>query len=368
MRLAHISDTHLGYRQYNLDERENDFYEAFNQAIDRVIEERADVLIHSGDLFESPQPTVKALYTLKGALEKLDGRVKIFTVLGDHDMPRRRGMPPHKLFDLRIMGIGNLDWEVIDGVLIAGISNLKGRRTVVLKEELKKFDRIAEKYKHSILIAHQAIERYLPFEGAYELKEDDLPREATYYALGHLHSRLKVRFGKGYLAYSGSTEINTKDEISSWNRDGKGFYLVDLEGDEPEIHEINLDIRPQIKVEAEEEKLEEALKDINYPKPPVVHITVRGEMIDRRFVMEELRRILSNKVLTYKVYFREIGRELEELPSDGELNLRTILEEYFGNEKLAKLAMELYGHLSEENNIEEAIKTAEEFMGEKNDY
>ena len=29
MRVAHMSDTHLGYRQYNLDEREKDFYDVF---------------------------------------------------------------------------------------------------------------------------------------------------------------------------------------------------------------------------------------------------------------------------------------------------------------------------------------------------
>jgi len=92
MRIAHISDTHLGYRQYNLDERENDFYEAFNEAVDKAIEERADVLIHSGDLFDSPTPPIKALFVFKNALAKIDGRIKIYTVLGDHDMPKRRGL------------------------------------------------------------------------------------------------------------------------------------------------------------------------------------------------------------------------------------------------------------------------------------
>jgi DNA repair exonuclease SbcCD nuclease subunit len=366
VRIAHISDTHLGYRQYNLDERENDFYDAFNEAIDKAIEERADVLIHSGDLFDSSTPQIKALYVFKNALRKLDGKMKVYTVLGDHDTPRRRGMPPHKLFDVRVLGIGRLEWEEVDGVLIAGISNLRGRGVELLKEELKKFDTVAEKYKKSVLIAHQAVEKYLPFEGAYELKEDDLPRNATYYALGHLHSRLTARFGEGYLAYAGSTEIIRRDEISSWSKRGKGFYLVDLDGDEAEIHEINLDIRPQIEVEVDEGRLEEILNHINYPKPPIVHVTVRGEGINRQYVIERLNELLEGKVLSCKPSFRDLSQpQLKELPK-GPIDLKSIMHEYLGDEELAKLAIELYELLSEDD-VKGAIKSAEEFLGVKHD-
>ncbi len=367
MRIAHISDTHLGYRQYNLDERENDFYEAFNEAIDKAIEERADVLIHSGDLFDSPTPPIKALYVLKSALKKIEDKMKVFTVLGDHDIPKRRGMPPHKLFDIRVLGLGKLEWNEVDGVLIAGISNLRGRGVELLKEELNKFDAVAEKYKKSVLIAHQAIEKYLPFEGAYELKEDDLPRKATYYAFGHLHSRLKVRFGNGYFAYAGSTEIIRRDEISSWSRKGKGFYLVDLDGDEPEVHEVNLDIRPQVEVEVEEENLEEILNYVNYPKPPILHVTIKGESINRQYVIEKLNELLQGKVLSFKPSFRDLSQpQLKELPK-GPIDLKSIMCEYLGEEELARLAVELYELLSE-GNVSGAIKSAKEFLeGGKHD-
>jgi len=58
MKIAYISDTHLGYRQYNLDDRENDFHEAFNEAIDKAIEERVKVLTCFGNLFDSPTPPI----------------------------------------------------------------------------------------------------------------------------------------------------------------------------------------------------------------------------------------------------------------------------------------------------------------------
>ena len=64
-KFAHIGDTHLGYRQYNLEQREQDFYDAFNRAIDRIIEEKVDFVIHSGDLFNDGRPTIRSLKVAK---------------------------------------------------------------------------------------------------------------------------------------------------------------------------------------------------------------------------------------------------------------------------------------------------------------
>ena len=61
MRFAHISDTHMGIRQYNIDEREEDFYGAFHESVDKIIERGCDFVIHSGDLFDEPRPQVKAM-------------------------------------------------------------------------------------------------------------------------------------------------------------------------------------------------------------------------------------------------------------------------------------------------------------------
>ena len=36
MKFAHLADTHLGYRQYGLFEREKDFYEVFEKVIDKI--------------------------------------------------------------------------------------------------------------------------------------------------------------------------------------------------------------------------------------------------------------------------------------------------------------------------------------------
>ena len=44
----------------------------------------------------------------------------------------------------------------------------------------------------------------------------------------------------GKLAYPGSTEVWRSNELEGYKKNGKGFYLVDVGGDQPEIENINL--------------------------------------------------------------------------------------------------------------------------------
>ena len=37
MQFVHMADTHLGYRQYGLSERETDFLDVFDRAIEEVV-------------------------------------------------------------------------------------------------------------------------------------------------------------------------------------------------------------------------------------------------------------------------------------------------------------------------------------------
>ena len=50
MIFSHISDTHLGLQQYGLEEREQDIYDSFNQAIDISIKDKVDFVIFAGDI------------------------------------------------------------------------------------------------------------------------------------------------------------------------------------------------------------------------------------------------------------------------------------------------------------------------------
>ena len=75
MLIAHISDLHLGYSQFNLEEREEDIYDAFDQAINISIKEGVKLVILSGDLFHMPKPQGEAIVRFGDALKRLKEKV-----------------------------------------------------------------------------------------------------------------------------------------------------------------------------------------------------------------------------------------------------------------------------------------------------
>src|SRR4030066_130463 len=145
VRIAHFADTHVGYKQYNLDEREKDIYDALDEIGNKILEEHVDIVLHCGDLFDSPRPTPQAYSAFKRFLAKLDGKAKVFSVLGDHDRPKSRGLAPHVLFEdqMQILGVsGCAEHQPVKiggrDVLVAGLSNLSRTYRPGLLEELTK--------------------------------------------------------------------------------------------------------------------------------------------------------------------------------------------------------------------------------------
>jgi len=367
-----LADTHLGYKQYNLEEREKDIYDVLEEIGEIILEEKVDIVIHSGDLFDTSRPTTQTYYMFKNFLKTLNGKTNFFAVLGDHDRPKARGMAPHKLFDDQIHTLGvtgtaeHREVEVNgERVLIVGISNLSRSYTSLLAEELGKLEKI-ERKSPSILVMHQAIDKFLPFEDAWELAFTSLPKTFDYYAMGHMHSRIKASCGEGELAYPGSSEIIRNDEISSWQKSGKGFFIVDIEGGDVEITDINLEkIRPQIKCKINysnlDSEVENIVNDLNYEdKKPIVHIRVEGKGIDRQRVHEVLNNSFTGEVLTLRTtIIEESQQKLPEI-KPGAFNIKQVLRDYFKEEQTSKFAIDLLKTLRE-GDAEGAKKITSEF-------
>ncbi|MEM4674857.1 MAG: DNA repair exonuclease [Nitrososphaerota archaeon] len=380
MLLAHVSDTHLGYKQYNLDEREDDFNKVFEEFVDKVLEDHVKVVVHSGDMFDSFRPTIKALYTAKEQLKRLkDKNVKVFTVLGDHDFPKRRGMPPHKLFDdsLTLLGVEERGRGVRRGcivesdgkeVYVGGVVNMTRRYRDVLLSELNRVVEEARKYWRSVVVMHQAVNVYMDYD--FQLSVNEIPTGVSYYAMGHFHNRRKMTIGDGVLAYAGSTEITRRDEIDEWKRNGKGFYLIDVSSDIPEVQPVELSVRPQaevtIKYERLREEAEEAVRAFKGGVKPILHVKVTGANIDRRAALDILEKVFSHdKVLHWRPEFEdETVRELVG-SSWRTLSHKELLGELLGGD-LAEFAWELFNILKGggKEDLEEAKKLVERFFEE----
>ena len=121
-KILHLSDTHLGNRQYGSDTRRDDFTRAFEAAIDRALEENVDAVIHTGDLFHRRTPSLPIVTECIEILRKLaDEDIPFYGIVGNHD----RNMDQQWLDLIRETGTAErLDQTptmVNDGVALYGI-------------------------------------------------------------------------------------------------------------------------------------------------------------------------------------------------------------------------------------------------------
>jgi len=363
MLIAHLSDLHLGYSQFNLEEREEDVYNAFAQAIDISIKEHVKGVILAGDIFHTPKPEGSAIVKFGDQLKKLKEKdIRVFFVLGEHDVSRIRGVPVpfafHNLGFATYLGNGTL--HEFNNTLMIGFDKFRMSEIDDLVHKLKEADELAKKFNgHRILVLHQGLLDFNKFAG--EIASNDLPANFTFYAMGHYHDRQEQKFDRlgGPLAYPGSIEVTSSEGIRETE---KGFYIVDLSAREPRMHWQKLDIRPQmgisVKYDELTSKLDQLAKQVrNLSKKPVVHIKVTGKDVDSKNVANVLSR-LTNLVLHYRWDIIDESSQyavLEERPGDIESELFELAKKELGSEEVARFAINELLPVLESGNTEDAF-------------
>ena len=361
MKFAHLADTHLGYRQYGLFEREKDFYEVFEKVIDRIIEEKVDFVIHSGDLFETARPSPMALLTFQKGLLKLKGAgIPMYAIAGNHDVVMRKGsIPPQVIFKkMGLKVISNINPTYMHGdVFIAGLPFFPASHSKALKTKLAELSEKASKHEKSILVMHQGIDKYFGYN--YELEIGDIPDNFNYYALGHIHKYVNDNFGKGKLVYPGSGEIWKTSELSDYKKNGKGFVLVDLDGIKPLVKRVKIDIpREFIKRTIDYDDLESDLAGIketikDFDKKPILDLDINNVQSDTGRVYNVIKEELGEYSLMIRPTFNMLGEKtIDEITNQKDsLGPKDLLVEQldeYGDEVVNTLALELYDLLSKD--------------------
>ena len=298
MIFSHISDTHLGLQQYGLEEREQDIYDSFNQAIDISIKDKVDFVIFAGDIFHTPNPSGTAILQMANALKRLkQNSIESFFILGEHDISRIRATPVsyvyHNLEFSKYVGRGEPVYH--KDVMIAGFDKIRKNEITTFEEKFRKLDSIAKQHNgHKILVLHQGITEINQFAG--ELNVSDLPKNFTYYAMGHLHDKLVKEFDHlgGPLAYPGSTEMTTSEGIKETE---KGFFEVDVSTNQAKPTWIKIDTRPQFSTKVDFEEFDKSMTQIiekinMFDKKPIVEIKIHGKSVEREIVETKLSEII----------------------------------------------------------------------------
>ncbi|MBI2127674.1 MAG: DNA repair exonuclease, partial [Nitrosarchaeum sp.] len=382
MLFSHISDTHLGLVQYGSEEREQDVYHVFNQAIDISIKDHVDFVIFAGDIFHVPNPNGTAVVQMANALKRLKkNNIESFFILGDHDISRIRTTPIpyvyHNLEFSRYIGQGNPIYY--KGILLVGFDKIRKAEISQFEEKFKAIDEIAKNHTgHKILVMHQGITEFNKFAG--ELQSTDLPKNFTYYAMGHLHDHDIKQFNhlNGPIAYPGSIELTTSEGIKEIK---KGFLEVDISGEEVKPNWIELDTRKQFSFKTEYNELTKSIDEISIKidkmeRKPIVEIKIQGENIETDQIQAQISRLHAQ---TLRCFWRITSKETSdssvflERPNSIEDEMFRLSVDAIGSEQIANFAVKELLPLLASDQIKEAsqiiIENFEKYKKEKeNDH
>ncbi len=237
---CHLSDVHLGYKQYNLIERYEDFIDAFNTCIELIIEKHPDFVILPGDLFEHFNPKPATLRKCIVILEKLKLKnIPIFVSRGNHDVStskfkRYGGDVLDLLQDLSLINYIKDDVVIVkkegkEIALIAALGYYGKKSSQMLSLLLEKHKTILSRNDlPKILMLHAFLEDMIT-KGGEDLKIYTLNRlNFDYIAIGHYH----LQWPNNYKApgnkifCSGATEHRSSLE---WKQSTRGFYYVECD-------------------------------------------------------------------------------------------------------------------------------------------
>ncbi len=229
----HAADLHLGYAQYGLEVRRQDFDNAFNELVDKTIELKPDFMIIAGDLFHQPRPSNVTLENAIKTFKRLrDAGIPVLTVDGSHDSAPN-SITSTILYPLDSAGLihhlprhEGACWTKPGCCYVYGIPNYRTRRKTeeALLQFMQQNPPSPDQSLANVFVLHGSVDlpgMKPPYIEA-ELSPALLPDGFGYYAAGHVHERYANDFKRGVLAYSGSTETVSYDEA----RSTKGFYHV----------------------------------------------------------------------------------------------------------------------------------------------
>ncbi|WP_066219489.1 exonuclease SbcCD subunit D C-terminal domain-containing protein [Formosa haliotis] len=253
MKILHTADWHLGHRLHEQSQFEEQTL-FLNWIEHYIIDQEIDVLLISGDVFDTGSPSNQSLEMYYSFLVKLKGTSCSSVIItgGNHDSAGTLNAPKHILGALSIHVVGKATENIADEVFkieVKGEAVIIGAVPYLRDGDIRKavagetFDELTDKYK-TALINHykKSAEQcklinttHAPVIGMGHLfatggsvsdseqniyvgtlghiGAEDFPEYFDYIALGHLH-RPQVIGGTNRVRYSGSPHILSFSEIN----------------------------------------------------------------------------------------------------------------------------------------------------------
>ena len=228
-----MADTHLGFSAYRkveeisgLNQREMDLYRSFEKCVDMALEQRPDLFLHAGDLFDNVRPSNRAIsFAVEQFVRLSEAGIPTVVIAGNHSTPKLRETGSvFKIFE-HLKGIhpvyaGTYERVMLEGLVVHCVPHSD---PVTMQQEL------AMVRPDPDLVNIATLHASVGAVGAYASNEFNetvipdgtLPRGMDYTALGHYHRCTEVA---PMTFYSGSTERLSFTEAGQ----EKGFLMVDI--------------------------------------------------------------------------------------------------------------------------------------------
>lgn len=256
MRILHTADWHIGQRLHER-QRIDEHKEFLNWLLNTIQEQKVDLLLVSGDIFDTALPSAEATNLYYSFLFRLFNETDAYTVIiaGNHDSPRHLDAPKEflKMGRIHVVGLTHDPTECVveipsdnPQIAIAAVPYLSENELphVSFESNIEKQERYRERLKAfyhdcvsnmsenrpKILMGHLFVhggsigdsERNIQIGGATAIKPNDFPDNVDYVALGHLHRPQSIK-GKEYpIQYAGSP-IPLRFNEASYEK--KAFFL-----------------------------------------------------------------------------------------------------------------------------------------------
>ncbi|MDO8537877.1 MAG: DNA repair exonuclease [archaeon] len=422
MKIAIISDTHLGYGRKTI--RENEAFVNSSNAMKKAVEEKADLILMPGDLFDQAVPSPETLlqgFQLFGIANKAKKSDVIVEVNGERK--EFNGIP--------IIAIhGTHEFRGKDYANILSIFNESNSlihvhaNTAIISKNSEKFaihclGGVPEKKALDVLmqwnpqpvanaknlfVFHQSIAEFLPTDDPMNvtLSLSDLPKNFDYYVDGHLHWNNVVAVHSGKFLLPGSTVITQLKKLEAIKP--KGWFLLDtISGTETFVEISNqrrffyekIQFNNASIVEVERQvlkKIDECLKKNDAELIPLIKLKLIGSLlsglnasdldfnallaefqgkaiisIDRDFGLQslknrinELRSIQKDKASIASLGLNILEKKLTETNFNSAFDVKRVFELLSHNE--VEKAMELLIEEGKKIKVEKEKETLKDFI------
>ena len=210
MRIAALGDAHLGRSYYpyttegGVNQREFDFERSFEGAIDLALEQRPELILWLGDIFDHPRPTYRSFRVAQSAMQRIrEHGVRMAVITGNHDTPRLpgKGSPYTVLADSfpEMHFAHRMAYERFDlpGLIIHAVPQMLTVEATL--DALSDAAKQRQSGRTNLLLTHPRITQLQPrYADINEIEVDAGLLQSDLVLLGHYHTFARVSEGMWY--------------------------------------------------------------------------------------------------------------------------------------------------------------------------